>query len=61
VGAIRVGHYLELLIELIEKERTGSPEELAKKLGVKVRMVYRIMDDLRLTASDVLIFCKEKK
>jgi len=51
----------KLLIELIEKEKTGSPGELAKRLGVKERMVYRIMDDLRLMVSDNIFFCKISK
>lgn len=48
----------KLLIELIEKEKTGSPRELAKRLGVKERMVYRIMDDLKLMVDEEIIFCK---
>ncbi len=38
----------KLLIELIEKKKTGSPKELALKLGIKERMVYNVLDDLRL-------------
>lgn len=38
----------KLLIELIEKKKTGSPKELALKLGLKERMVYNVLDDLRL-------------
>lgn len=38
----------KLLIELIEKRKTGSPKELALKLGMKERMVYNVLDDLRL-------------
>jgi transcriptional antiterminator len=51
----------KLLIELIEKEKTGSPGELAKRLGVKERMVYRIMDDLKLMVDEEIIFCKNSK
>ncbi|WP_075351842.1 HTH domain-containing protein [Algoriphagus marinus] len=51
----------KLLIELIEKEKTGSPRELANRLGVKERMVYRILDDLRLIVNEEIIFCKESK
>lgn len=51
----------KLLIELIEKRKTGSPGDLANRLGVKERMVYRIMDDLRLIVDEEIIFCKESK
>ncbi len=51
----------KLLIELIEKKKTGSPGDLANRLGVKERMVYRIMDDLRLIVDEEIIFCKESK
>jgi transcriptional antiterminator len=51
----------KLLIELIEKRKTGSPGDLANRLGVKERMVYRIMDDLRLIMDEKILFCKESK
>jgi hypothetical protein len=38
----------KLLIELIERKKTGNPKELALKLGIKERMVYNVLDDLRL-------------
>ena len=38
----------KLLIEFIEKKKTGNPKELALKLGIKERMVYNVLDDLRL-------------
>lgn len=37
-----------LLIELIENRKTGCQGELASKIGVTKRMVYHILDDLRL-------------
>ena len=51
----------KLLIELIEKRKTGSPEDLAKKLQVHKRTVYRIIDDLRLSELSEIVFCKESK
>ena len=51
----------KLLIELIEKRKTGSPEDLAKKLQVHKRTVFRIIDDLRLTESFEIVFCKKSK
>ena len=51
----------KLLIELIEKRKTGRPGQLAERLGVKERMVYRIMDDLRLLVDEEIIYCKESR
>lgn len=51
----------KLLIELIEREKTGSPKELARSLGLKERMVYNLLDDLRLTLGRDICYCKEKK
>jgi hypothetical protein len=49
------------LIELIEKERTGSPRELAGKLGLKERMIYNLIEDLGLALEKGVGYCKEKK
>lgn len=51
----------KLLIELIEKEKTGSPKDLAKKLGLKDRMLYNLLDDLRLSMEKGICYCKEKR
>jgi len=50
----------KLLIELIEKRKTGSPKELALKLGIKERMVYNVIDDLRLTLEVGIGFSTEE-
>lgn len=50
----------KLLIELIEKKKTGSPKELALKLGIKERMVYNVIDDLRLTLEIGISFSTEE-
>jgi DNA-binding IclR family transcriptional regulator len=47
------------LIELIEKRKTGRPEDLAKKLKVHKRTLYRILDDLRVSSVLDLVFSKE--
>ena len=49
----------KLLIELIEKKQTGNPRDLAEKLQVHERTVYRILEEIRLTISDEIGFCKE--
>ncbi|MGY6559773.1 MAG: hypothetical protein ACXIT9_10900 [Nitritalea sp.] len=49
----------KLLIELIEKKKTGGLSKLAKKLQVHKRTVYRILDDLRLSSPYEIIYCKE--
>lgn len=36
------------LHELIKHRRTGTPQELAKRLGISTSMVYKMMDELRL-------------
>jgi predicted DNA-binding transcriptional regulator YafY len=35
------------LEELIRRESTGTPEELANRLGISVRMVFRHIDYFR--------------
>ncbi len=61
MGGMKYYERTKLLIELIEKEKTGSPRDLASKLGIKERMVYRIMDDLRLMVNEEIVFCKNSK
>jgi transcriptional antiterminator len=51
----------KLLIELIEKRKTGSPGELAVKIGVTKRMIYYIVDDLSLSLEREIIYSKEEK
>ncbi|MCH7399562.1 hypothetical protein MM236_16280 [Belliella sp. DSM 107340] len=51
----------KLLIELIEKKKTGGPGDLAKTIGVTKRMVYLIIDDLRLSLGRDICYCKDKK
>jgi transcription initiation factor IIE alpha subunit len=51
----------KLLIELIEKRKTGIPEDLAIKFQVHKRTVFRIIDDLRLSESFEIVLCKESK
>lgn len=51
----------KLLIELIEKKKTGSPSDLAYTLGLKERMVYNVLDDLRLVLGKEICYCKETK
>lgn len=50
----------KLLIELIEKKKTGSPKELALKLGLKERMVFNVLDDLRLYLEKDITFSPEE-
>jgi predicted DNA-binding transcriptional regulator YafY len=39
---------IEYLDSLIRKGATGTPQELAQKMHVSERQVYRIIDELRL-------------
>lgn len=50
----------KLLIELIEKKQTGNPKELALKLGLKERMVFNVLDDLRLYLEKDITFSTEE-
>jgi predicted transcriptional regulator len=38
---------VHLLIELIEQKATGSPSEIALKIGVTERMVYKYLEVLK--------------
>lgn len=49
----------KLLIELIERRRTGSPRDLANRLNVTERTVYNIMDSLKMTLEDEIIYSDE--
>jgi transcriptional antiterminator len=53
--------YYERTKLLIEQKKTGRPEELAHKIGVSKRMVYLIIDDLRLTLGREICYCKDEK
>lgn len=61
MGGMKYYERTKLLIELIEKEKTGSPKELAAKLGLKERMIYNLLDDLDLMMERNICYCKEKK
>lgn len=50
-----------LLIEMIENRKTGSPRNLAKKLGVTERTVYNIMESLRLLFPKDIVYSAEEK
>jgi predicted DNA-binding transcriptional regulator YafY len=51
---------MEYLIELIRKERTGSPRKLAAMLGVSERMVYRYLEELAIGQGKIC-YCRKKK
>lgn len=38
---------IQLLIELIEQKKTGTPANLSKKLAVSERMIYKYLDILK--------------
>jgi predicted DNA-binding transcriptional regulator YafY len=55
--------YLQKLIflaELLEKEKTGTAGNLAKKLDVSRRTVFRHLDELRENGADIS-YSKSKK
>jgi transcriptional antiterminator len=61
MGGLKYYERTKLLIELIEKERTGNPRDLAERLGVTKRTVFNIIDELRLTLPKAISFDSEKK
>jgi predicted DNA-binding transcriptional regulator YafY len=61
MGGLKYYERTKLLIELIEKEKTGSPRELARKLQVHERTMYRIIEEVRLTQPCETVYCKELK
>ena len=44
--------------ELILKEATGSPEELAKRLGISRRMVFNYVNHLQESHGRMICYCK---
>lgn len=38
---------LQLINKLVEERRTGTPEELAERLGIKRRTLYELLDELK--------------
>jgi predicted DNA-binding transcriptional regulator YafY len=50
-------HYL---IELINHERTGTPDELAQRLCVSRRTLFRLLDDLHLLGNKNS-FCRKRQ
>lgn len=54
-----IKHYkrYNYLIELIKKKRTGSPDELAKKLNLSKRSCYRMINELREEEGYNIKFC----
>ena len=51
----------KLLIELIEKRRTGSPKDLASRFDVTERTVYNIMDSLKMSIPEEIVYSDEYK
>jgi transcriptional antiterminator len=49
------------LIHLIEKERTGTPKELAKRLELSERMVYNYVDVLRKDLKAPIVYNRIKQ
>lgn len=50
---------LERLAHMIQRKSTGSPEQLAEKLGVSVRTVANLLDQLRNWGAEIE-YCRER-
>jgi predicted DNA-binding transcriptional regulator YafY len=44
---------LNYLIQLIEKEGTGTAEDLANRFGVSRRTIFRYIEELRLMGAEI--------
>lgn len=51
---------MQYLQELIEKQGTGAPKELANRLGISERMLYRYIDTLK-EGQKRIQFCRKRK
>ena len=51
---------VERINQLIRLKATGSPTELANKLNICERQVYRIIDELKTTGLPIQ-YCKKRK
>jgi DeoR/GlpR family transcriptional regulator of sugar metabolism len=59
MSGIKYYERTRLLIEMIEKRKTGRPEDLARKFQVHKRTLYRILEDIRGSTMLELVFSKE--
>jgi hypothetical protein len=53
---MKVFYYLERIEkihDLVTQEKTGSPEEFARRLGISRTRLYEIMDDLRYEGAPI--------
>lgn len=44
----RYANRMQFLKELIQKQGTGTPKELAGRLGISERMLYHYLKDLKI-------------
>lgn len=56
----KLQHRMRYLMQLIERESTGVPGQLAKRLGISERMLYRYIADLKDSGKRV-VFCRLRK
>ena len=51
---------METIDQLIKAEKTGTPDQLAEKIEVSVRQVYRIIDLMKNLGAEIE-FCRYKQ
>lgn len=51
---------IRYLRELVIKERTGPPKELARKLGISRRMVFEYLNELKVSGKRVN-YCRKRR
>ena len=57
----KIAERIVYLDELITKEATGTPIELAKRFGISRRVVFNYLQHLKETKSKDIIYCKIRK
>lgn len=45
---------INMMHKLIKQRRTGTPEELARRLGISVSRLYNILDELKLMDAPIV-------
>lgn len=51
---------INLLDKLIQQRRTGTPQELARRLGVSESRLYVVLDELKLKGAPIS-YCRQSK
>ncbi|MEO6167541.1 MAG: HTH domain-containing protein [Chitinophagales bacterium] len=59
MGGVKYYERTRFLLLLIQKENTGNPKNLSRKLGVSERTLYRILEELKMSDDDQIEYSRE--